>query len=320
MIVTEYTWNSLVRDYMPASGAFLQSYAWGEFQKSQGRPVKRILARDGRRVMLAQAIQLTAPLGIRYWFVPKGPTGTATPEYMRAKLVKELKGVDYIRTESLHRLPKTVAAKEMHPKTTRMLDLTRGYDAVAADFHTRVRYNVRLAKKKGVICEFVGLDRFDEFAELMQQTAERDEFSVHSMEYYRAMLQSLGRALQCTAKLAIASKDGTPLAATLTIDAYGTRTYLHGASGNQMRELKATHALQDFVINDAIRAGMTSYDFWGIAPEGAGKNHPWAGITDFKKAFGGSIVAVPGTFDIPLNHGKYALYRGARFVRDIVKR
>jgi alanine adding enzyme len=118
---------------------------------------------------------------------------------------------------------------------------------------------------------------------------------------------------------AIASKDGTPLAATLTIDSFGTRTYLHGASGNQMRELKATHALQDFVIHDACDAGMLSYDFWGIAREGAPKSHPWAGITEFKKAFGGFISSSAGTFDIPLNPLKYGMYRAARFVRSIVK-
>ncbi len=321
---SQESWDAQVACFAPASGAFMHSWAWGEFQQSQGREVRRISLScqgEGRgEVCIAQAIKLSAPLGIRYWLVPKGPLGDASPEFMRSMLVKELIGVDYIRTESASRLPKTIGTKEMHPKTTRLLDLTKGYDAVANDFSTRVRYNTRLAKKKGVVCEFVGLERFDEFVELMKQTAERDEFSLHKMQYYRAMLESLQDASECNAKLAIASKDGTPLAATLTIDSFGTRTYLHGASGNQMRELKATHALQDFVIHDAIDSGMSSYDFWGIAPEGASKHHPWAGITEFKKAFGGYIVSSPGTFDIPLNPLKYGVYRAARFVRGIVRR
>ncbi len=323
-MMTEQSWNDLVRKYAVASGTFMHSWAWGEFQQSQGREVWRVFSPpakgESEGVMIAQAIKLDAPLGIRYWLVPKGPLGDASPKVMRAALVKELGGVDYIRTESASRLPGSIAAKEMHPKTTRLLDLTKGFDAVAEDFSTRVRYNTRLAAKKGVICEFVGLERFDEFVELMKQTAERDEFSLHEMKYYRAMLESLQGAPECTAKLAIASKDGTPLAATLTIDSFGTRTYLHGASGNQMRELKATHALQDFVIHDACDAGMSSYDFWGIAPEGASKNHPWAGITEFKKAFGGYVSSTPGTFDIPLNPLKYGMYRVARFARGILKR
>lgn len=327
-MMTEQAWNDLVRKHAVASGTFMHSWAWGEFQQSQGREVRRIVMRapsnspinGGESTVIAQAIKLDAPLGIRYWLVPKGPLGDATSEFIRATLTKELIGVDYIRTEPETRLPGSIAAKEMHPKTTRLLDLTKGWDAVANDFSTRVRYNTRLAAKKGVVCEFVGLDRFDEFVELMKQTAERDEFSLHEMKYYRAMLESLQGAPECSAKLAIASKDGTPLAATLTIDSFGTRTYLHGASGNQMRELKATHALQDFVIHDACDSGMSSYDFWGIAPEGASKNHPWAGITEFKKAFGGYISSTPGTFDIPLNSLKYGMYRAARFVRGMLRK
>lgn len=322
--MTEQSWNDLVRKHAVPSGAFMHSWAWGAFQQSQGREVRRITLAptqgESERVCIAQAIKLTAPLGIRYWLVPKGPIGDASSEVMRSMLVKELGEADYIRTESASKLPKTIGAKEMHPKTTRLLDLTKGYDAVVNDFSTRVRYNTRLAKKKGVVCEFVGLERFDEFVELMKQTAERDEFSLHEMKYYRAMLELLQGAEECNAKLAIASKDGTPLAATLTIDAFGTRTYLHGASGNQMRELKATHALQDFVIHDAVDSGMSSYDFWGIAPEGASENHPWAGITEFKKAFGGYVVSSPGTFDIPLHPLKYGVYRFARFLRGIVRR
>ncbi len=317
--MTEHSWNDAVRKHAGMSGAFMHSWAWGAFQESQGREVRRIEAYDGARAMLAQAVKLDAPLGIRYWLVPKGPLGDASPEAMRAVLVQELAGVDYIRTEAASRLPKTIAAKEMHPKTTRLLDLTRGFDVVFEEFSARVRYNVRLAKKKGVVCEFVGLDRFGEFVELMKQTAERDEFGLHEMKYYRATLESLQGAQECSAKLAIASKEGTPLAATLTIDSFGTRTYLHGASGNQMRELKATHALQDFVIHDACDAGMRHYDFWGIAPENAPKDHPWAGITEFKKAFGGTILSSPGTFDIPLNPLKYGMYRAARFLRGVVR-
>ncbi len=338
---TQEQWNALVAPFAPISGAFLQSFAWGEFQQSQGREVKRIVVNvnpllfmgelgggggprgaepQGTRTAIAQAVKLKAPLRMTYWLVPKGPIGDASSTAMRDSVVAALgASTDYIRTESAERLPRSIATKDMHPHTTRLIDLTQGYDAVFGDFHTRVRYNTRLAKKKGVICEFVSLDRFEEFVELMKQTAERDEFSIHEIAYYRSMIERLGAEPSCHAKLAIASKDGTPLAATLTIDAFGTRTYLHGASGNMMRELKATHVLQDFVIHDAITSGMIRYDFWGIAPEGSSSKHPWAGITEFKKAFGGYVYATAGTFDIPVNIPKYIIYRVAKAVRGVVR-
>jgi lipid II:glycine glycyltransferase (peptidoglycan interpeptide bridge formation enzyme) len=318
-MIPEGTWNEAVRKYSVASGSFLQSYAWGEFQKSQGRDVRRILAADGDRTMIAQAVKLTAPLGIRYWLVPKGPLGDASPEFMRATLLKELSGdVDYIRTESVTRLPKTIEAKEMHPQTTRLLDLTKGYEAVFNEFNPKTRYNTRLGRKKGVEVAFVGLERFDDFVTLMSQTAERDEFHLHEMPYYKAMLEALIGASECDAKLAIATHGNTPLAVALTIDSFHTRTYLHGASGNQMRELKAPQVLQDFVIKDACEKGMLGYDFWGIAPPGATEKHSWYGITRFKEGFGGYVYATDGTFDIPVHAGKYALYRSARFARELL--
>lgn len=316
---TAKEWDAMVVKFTPISGAFLQSFAWGEFQKSQGREVRRVVGEDDDRTMIAQSMKLKAPLGISYWLVPKGPIGDASPEFMRQSLVAELGiGADYIRTESIERSPRSIATKETHPKTTRLIDLSKGYEAVFEEFNARVRYNTRLGKKKGVICEFVGLDRFDEFVDLMKQTAERDAFSIHEIAYYKSMIETLGAEDSCRAKLAIASKDGIPLAATLTIDSFGTRTYLHGASGNQMRELKATHVLQDFVIHDAIDSGLVRYDFWGIAPEGSNSTHPWAGITEFKKAFGGYVYATAGTFDIPVNIPKYWFYRISKRIRSII--
>ncbi len=321
MEYTKHDWDAHVARFAPASGAFLQSFAWGEFQQSQGREVRRILASDGDTTMIAQAVKLAAPLGISYWLVPKGPLGNASPEFMRKTLVAELgSSVDYIRTESIDQLPATRRAKEMHPQTTRLLDLSKGYETTFNDFNPKTRYNTRLARKKGVETAFVGLDRFDDFVTLMAQTAERDEFHIHENEYYRAMLEALGNEPSCLAKLALASKDGVPLAVALSIDAFGTRTYLHGASGNQMRELKAPQALQDFVIQDACEKGLSNYDFWGIAPLGATEKHPWWGITRFKEGFGGYVYATAGTFDIPVNVGKYGLYRVARFVRGAMRR
>ncbi len=319
-MIDEKSWNDAVRQHSVASGSFLQSWAWGEFQKKEGREVKRIIESDSDgTVIIAQSIKLSAPLGIQYWLVPKGPLGDASSEFTRSVLVKELSiGVDYIRTEGVDRLPLTIEAKEMHPQTTRLLDLNQGYEKVFNDFNPKTRYNIRLGKKKGVEVAFVGLEKFDDFVSLMSQTAERDEFSLHEMPYYRSMLESLDGALECSVKMALATKDSIPLAVAIIIDSFGTRTYLHGASGNQLREFKAPQVLQDFLIHDACELGLSLYDFWGIAPPGASAKHPWFGITRFKEGFSGYVYCTAGTFDIVTSPAKYGLYRLARFVKSII--
>jgi lipid II:glycine glycyltransferase (peptidoglycan interpeptide bridge formation enzyme) len=53
---------------------------------------------------------------------------------------------------------------------------------------------------------------------------------------------------------------------------------------------------------------MTSFDLWGVAPSDDVK-HKWAGISKFKKGFGGTTIQYLGTYDIPLNNIKYKLYK-----------
>ena len=36
-------------------------------------------------------------------------------------------------------------------------------------------------------------------------------------------------------------------------------------------------------------AGVTVHDLWGVAPDGAGPEHPWYGVGLFKKGFGGRL-------------------------------
>jgi hypothetical protein len=58
-MMTEQSWNDLVRKRAVASGTFMHSWAWGEFQQTQGREVRRylLLTKEGVEVCIAQAIK-----------------------------------------------------------------------------------------------------------------------------------------------------------------------------------------------------------------------------------------------------------------------
>jgi lipid II:glycine glycyltransferase (peptidoglycan interpeptide bridge formation enzyme) len=75
----------------------------------------------------------------------------------------------------------------------------------------------------------------------------------------------------------------------------------------------APHLLQWRGIERARARGSRYYDFRGIA----GSDHPsdpWAGMTRFKKGFGGFGESLVGTWDYPFKPFHYALYRiGRRF-------
>lgn len=304
-------WNNIVKENAPAFGGFLQSWEWGEFQRSLGRKIERIEEKG----TVAQAIQMPLPLGQYYWYIPKGPLGTVSEQEMVSVLREYLSGAMLLRFEPMQQ-SKLMRITDVQPSTTLMLDLGSGEEEIFSQMKSKTRYNVRLARRKGVQTRIVDLDYFDDFVRLLEQTTKRDSFVGHPAQYYRAMLEVMKEG-EVKAFLAMGFYEERPIAANIMIDFNGVRTYLHGASSNLHRNVMAPYALHAFLIEDAIKKGMHTFDFWGIAPDDAGEDHPWRGITRYKKGFGGEIITMPGTFDLPMKHLWYGMYRFGKKLRSI---
>lgn len=312
--MTPVEWNQLVARFAPPFGAFLQSWEWGEFQQTLGFEVQRMSEVVNGKQVIAQAIRYPLPLRASYWHIPKGPLGDLTSAAAAELVCKRLAGGTFVSLEPSAPIERGWLAKDRQPSVTTMIDLTQTDAEIANNLKPKTRYNIRLAQKKGVTTHIVGLEAFEDFSRLMQQTAERDQFHLHDLSRYETMLKTLTSS-SCKAFLAIASFEDRPLAANLMIDAFGVRTYLHGASSNLYRNVMAPYALHDFLIRDARSNGLQAYDFWGIAPPEAGDSHPWAGISRFKLGFGGDVVQMPGTIEVSKNRIFYSLYRWAKSLR-----
>lgn len=309
------SWNDLVRKHPPKFGAFLQSFAWGTFQERLDFQVKRFHEFDQvGRVGFGQAIRLPLPFDFAYWYLPKGPLGDMDTSTLYEITRRVFSSEVFLTVEG--ELPVYFGKKayDRQPSVTSVLDLTKSYEAILAGMKSKTRYNVRLAEKKGVTVQVGGLELFEPFAELMKVTAERDGFSIHELERYKTMLEVV-QDEDVQAYLAVAFYNGKPLAANLMIDAFETRTYLHGASSNDERQVMAPYALHAYLIRDAQEKGIRTYDFWGVAPTDDDEKHPWHGITRFKMGFGGDRLIMPGTYEIPVQKFAYFLYRTAKKLR-----
>lgn len=110
--------------------------------------------------------------------------------------------------------------------------------------------------------------------------------------------------------------------ASLFFDHANTRYYMQSGTDldPKYKNLSANVSILGTAILDAKEKGLKFFDFWGIAPENAPKNHPWAGFTKFKKTFGGFPVAYCGTHDIILNPLKYHLYQSARKLNRLARK
>ncbi len=116
------------------------------------------------------------------------------------------------------------------------------------------------------------------------------------------------------------TKESEVLAAGLVFDDRTTRYNLQGAQSEQGRKLHATGILTIKLILDAAEKGQKTFDFWGIAPENAPKDHPWRGFTNFKKTFAGFEVDYSGTYDLVLNPTKYRFYLLLRKFNRLIRK
>ena len=198
------------------------------------------------------------------------------------------------------------------PKTTLITSLEKSEEKLLSGFHQKTRYNINLAKRKGVKVEITNAWELDIVWPLFEETSKRDGFRLHDKKHYEELLKLKSNNLKVF--LAVAFYENRPLAANIMVDFNGTRTYLHGASSNSNRNVMAPFLLHWELLKDARVKGLKFYDWWGIASSDNPKD-PWAGITRFKKGFGGEVVEYPGTFDFVFKPFCYWFYQLARLIK-----
>jgi len=304
------TWNDII---LENNGSLLQSWQWGEFQKSCQRPVWRLAVKDGNNILLAvQVVKYDLPFSKSYLYCPRGPVGKykiALKKLLQyIKMIAKKEKAIFLRVDpevaSQTELAKALqssgfklAKKQVQPQDTLTLDLARSEDKLLADMHHKARYNIRLAKRRGVtIRQSIDPRDVDTFFNLMKETTSRDQFSAHRPDYYQKQVEILGQ--ENFLKLFLAEHEGRAIAAAV-VSFFGHKAvYLHGASSYKYRKLMAPHLVQWAAIKEAQERECNWYDFNGIAPSSADEDHPWAGVTRFKRGFGGQEKNWVGTLDL----------------------
>jgi len=282
----------------------------------------------------AQVLFRSLPLGFSIAYLPKGPVGAdwsqLWPDIDRE--CKRRKAI-FLQIEPDCNLPHEDNCDKyfpdkfrkvedtIQPRRTILISLEGSEDELLAAMKQKTRYNIRLAAKKGVAG--TSTDDVKAFYEMMQTTGERDDFAVHSLDYYQKAYDHFapsGKAVLLEAHL-----DGLPLA-YLMLFLHGKRAwYFYGASDNKHRNLMPTYLLQWEAMRWAKAHGATEYDLWGI-PD-AGEEQLEAEFTDrsdglwgvyrFKRGFGGQVVRSSPAFVkvyLPLLYKAYEKYRARRGV------
>ena len=238
-------------------------------------------------------------------------------------------------------LPSTFKkSKDLNPKETWLLDLTGSDEELKSRLPSRLlRYHRNMAKQGITIETSHNPDDIKYLLELQRALADKKGINTFSEHYLATELKQPFATLYLVKYSAasdalhqrVTGLEGDPqnvlrsknfgggedpagpaesiIAAGLVFDHDGTRYNLQGAQSEEGRKLHATGILTIQLILDAKAKGDHTFDFWGIAPEGAPKSHPWAGFTAFKKTFAGYERTYAGTHDLILNPAKYRLYQ-----------
>lgn len=300
----------------------LQSGAWGKLKSQFGWKAFRLTGQKSGAQILIRRL----PFGRSISYIPRGPVGGIWQDIIPEldSLCQKEKSI-FLKVEPDIWEPMSEDVREMvissfqpssyaiQPSRTIVVDIKGNEDAILGRMKQKTRYNVRLALKRGVVVR--PLADVALFSNMMQITGERDQFGVHSLEYFQSAYNLFHPRGEC--ELLLAEYKGQPLAAVMVF-AYAKRAwYFYGASDNQFRELMPTYLLQWEAMRWARSMGCEEYDLWGVPDFDAQtleenfthrKDGLW-GVYRFKRGFGGNLRRTIGSWDRVYNPMLYSFYQ-----------
>lgn len=293
-------WETFVASHAPH--ALFQSWLWGEVQEHLGYKVWRLgLFEDSELVGIAQVVKISAKRGtflhIRHGPIFVSHTKTrweAVLDYVK-KLAKR-ESAWFIRVSPLianseqhvqlfsHLHFRPAAIHEVDAERCWVLDLGKSDEELLMGMRKTTRYEIKLAQKLNVsVTKSLNPADLSLFFRLYKETSKRHRFVTHQgiAEEFEVF------AAQQKALLLFASHEGKELASAIVLFYGNQAIYHHGASVTS--KIPASYIIQWEAICEAKKRGMKVYNFYGVAPENK-PNHPWWGITLFKKGFGGREI------------------------------
>jgi lipid II:glycine glycyltransferase (peptidoglycan interpeptide bridge formation enzyme) len=330
-LVTDSTrWNAALAA-LPCRHV-LQSWEWGQFKGRWGWTPRYFLNEEHTAAALVLR-RTVSPLKLNILYVPKGPAldyfdGALVDQVLgdlvavarrdRALFIKIDPDLGHSARSILLERGWRYSAEQIQFRNTMLIDLTRGEDELLAAMKPKMRYNVRLARKKGVEIRSGDLGDLDLLYRLYAETAQRDGFIVRPIDYY---LDAWGSFIRSgLAHLLIAAVEGQAVAGLILFRFADRAWYMYGMSSSLHREKMPNHLLQWEAMRWARARGCTVYDLWG-APEELNDSDSLWGVYKFKEGLGADFAAHAGAHDFVVSRPGYWLYTQAMpRVLDMMRR
>ena len=311
-------WDDILAQFPEAN--FLQSWQWGELHQKLGfRVIRRGIYEGDQLVGVWQGIVKDAKRG-RYLEVPGGPLMDWTNEQLVKCTLNEMRqlareyGCVFVRlrpqveenTEVLQTLQRSGAKSapmHLHAEHTSIIDLTPSEDTLLTNMRRQTRYEVRQVAKKGleITSSSPTTTEIDEFYDLQTKTAKQHNFVQSPRKFLHALREAFGSEL----RLYRANRDGQLLNLALVLSWGEEVDYFEAASTAEARKEPGAYGVVWKVMRDAKKAGRTRINLWGIAYSDD-PNHRYAGVTTFKRGFGGRDVVYTHAHDLVIKPVRYS--------------
>lgn len=327
-------------------GHFLQRTEWGDVKGSMGWESLPLVVEEGGEIRAALLIlkrRLPLPLIERcVFYAPRGPVADIhDPALMRAlvegsrqlarehgaiflKIDPDVKKEDeafavILRQAGFHRNETGLDFEGVQPAFVFRLDISDPEEEILARMHSKTRYNIRLAQKKGVVIrEAAGREELKVFYEVLTETADRDQFLIRDYEYFASIWDNM--VDKGLARIFLGEYQGQVVAGTLALCLGEKAWYLYGASSSKFRNVMPNYLIQWEMIRWARRQGCTLYDFRGVSGD-MDESNPLYGLYRFKKGFNGEFTEFTGDWDLVYSPFYYFLWtRALPMYRDMIRK
>lgn len=178
---------------------------------------------------------------------------------------------------------------------------------VLAGMNQMWRRNILRAAREGVKVSIGSRSDLPDFHRIYVETARRDHFRHRPLSYFQRMYDALGADPVDAITLYLANHDGDLVAAAIGLQVGDHAWYAYGASSCAKREVRASHALQWRMLQEALARKAAVYDLRGITGT-LDADDPHVGLTRFKVGTGGRIVEYVGEHTLPISRPLTAVF------------
>jgi peptidoglycan pentaglycine glycine transferase (the first glycine) len=307
-------WEKFVLSFPAAS--FLQSWHWGEVHSALGKKIFRLGFFEKQKLTGAcLLIKQEAKRGF-YLECPGGPLIDWAKPIYQEEFLKQIKEIGLsencvfvrVRPQILETLANRLLFKKvgfvpapmhLHAELTIQLDLSKNEEQLLRGMRKNTRYLVKKAIKENLMVEqSTDLKDIEALYQLQLETVQRSHFTPFTKRFFLEEFKAFLKDDQI--RLFKGIYKNKILAAALIVFYGQEAVYHYSGSSLRFRKIPVSYALQWAAIKEAKRRGCQRYNFWGVAPLNKPK-HRFAGVSLFKRGFGGEEVNYLHAHDLPLN-------------------